>query len=394
MDANNRQADGGSRALTNPTSNSTSTSTSAQPAPTKQQLATPSTDSHTGRIPVILDCDPGHDDAFAILLAALHPRLQLLGITTTAGNQTLHKTTTNALNVLHIANAAQVPVVAGRHEPLIRQAVVAEVIHGVTGLDGAEVPGATQKPLNQRVTDFIFETAKHHLAAHHTLPTLPAALDLPFTNAATRYSNPDGITIIAVGPLTNIALTLLAYPEIKLLIKEVVLMGGAIGLGNVTPAAEFNIYVDPEAASIVFNSGLPITMVPLEVTHTALCTDTVLSSIRALQSPFSQLLIELLLFFAQAYSTTYGFPAPPLHDPCAVAYVIDPSLFESQLMHVTVECGVASGQAGRTVCDVHGVLAGKHKNVRVCQRMDVGKFWTMMLAAIAEADKRSPMNVR
>ena len=386
MDANDRQADSGSRALTNPTS------TSTQPTPTNNHHTAPSTDSTTGRIPVILDCDPGHDDAFAILLAALHPRLQLLGITTTAGNQTLHKTTTNALNVLHIANAAQVPVVAGRHEPLMRQAVVAEVIHGVTGLDGAEVPGATQQLHNQRVTDFILETAKHHLTTHHTLPALPAALDQPFTTAATAFGHPNGITILATGPLTNIALTLLTYPEIKLLIKEIVLMGGAIGLGNVTPAAEFNIYVDPEAASIVFNSGLPVTMVPLEVTHTALCTDAVLSSIRALQSPFSKLLVELLLFFAQAYTTTYGFPAPPLHDPCAVAYVIDPSLFDSQLMHVTVECGVSGGQAGRTVCDVNGVLAGKHKNVRVCQRMDVEKFWTMMLATIVEADKRSPMN--
>ena len=390
MDANDREADGVSRALANPTSTS-----NQQPTPTPDNhSSTRSTDSATGRIPIILDCDPGHDDAFAILLAALHPRLQLLGVTTTAGNQTLKKTTVNALNVLHIANAAQVPVVAGRHEPLMRHAVVAEVIHGVTGLDGAEISGATQEPHNERVQDFIFHAAQQHLAAHHSLPSLPTALDQPFTTPATTFGHPDGITLIVVGPLTNVALTLLAYPEIKLLIKEVVLMGGAIGLGNVTPAAEFNIYVDPEAASIVFNSGLPVTMVPLEVTHTALCTDSVLSSIRALQSPFSKLLLELLLFFAQAYTATYGFLAPPLHDPCAVAYVIDPSLFTAQLMHVTVECGVSSGQAGRTVCDVNGVLSGKHKNVRVCTKMDVDKFWEMMLTIVVEADRRSPMNKR
>ena len=389
MDTNDRKADGASRALTNPAD-----TTSAQPATTNKHHSASAPTPSTSPVSIILDCDPGHDDAFAILLAALHPRLRLLGLTTTAGNQTLHKTTTNALNVLHIANAAQVPVVPGRHEPLMRQAVVAEVIHGVSGLDGAEVPGATQQPHQQRVTDFIYETAKQHLKAHHSLPQLPAALEQPFTTPASSFGNPDGLTIIATGPLTNIALTLLAYPDIKLLIKEIVLMGGAIGLGNVTPAAEFNIYVDPEAASIVFNSGLPVTMVPLEVTHTALCTDAVLSSIRALQSPFSRLLVELLLFFAQSYTSTYGFPAPPLHDPCAVAYVIDPSLFEAQWMHVSVECGVSGGQAGRTVCDVYGVLASKQKNVRVCQRMDVDKFWTMMLAAIVEADKRSPMNVR
>ena len=389
---NNHQADGGSRALTDPTA------TPAQPAANSHsvtQTAPPHPDSHTGRVPVILDCDPGHDDAFAIILAALHHRIQLLGITTSAGNQTLHKTTTNALNVLHIIDAERVPVVAGRHEPLMRHAVVAEVIHGVSGLDGAEVPGATQQPHKQRVADFIYQTAQHHLATHHTLPALPASsLDQPLTSPAAPCGNPDGITIIAVGPLTNVALTLLAYPEVKLLIKEVVLMGGAIGLGNVTPAAEFNLYVDPEAASIVFNSGLPVTMVPLEVTHTALCTEPVLSSIRALQSPFSALLVQLLLFFQQAYTDTYGFPAPPLHDPCAVAYVIDPTLFEATPMHVAVDCGPGSEQGGRTICDALGVLKGRHKNVRVCQRMDVDKFWTLMLASIVEADKRSPMNKR
>ena len=344
-------------------------------------------------IPIIVDCDPGHDDAFALILAAYHPSLDLLGVTTCGGNTTLERTTLNALKVLHISGLddRRIPVVPGRHEPLMRVAIVAEHIHGPTGLDGPHLPDPPTSPHPGDAATFIFHTARQYLIDHGGLPALPDALHEPFTTPTATFGNPAGVTLVAIGPLTNVALLLLMYPAVRHLLRRVVLMGGAIGVGNVTPSAEFNIFADPEAARIVLQSGLPIVMVPLEVTHTAVADAAVLGRIRAMGSAYGAVLEELLLFFQSTYAKDYGMPAPPLHDPCAVAWVVDEAAFDSQELSVEVDLGAC---AGRTVVDVYGVVKGKRKNVRVCTRMDTERFWNMMIAAIERANERSPLNTK
>jgi inosine-uridine nucleoside N-ribohydrolase len=200
------------------------------------------------------------------------------------------------------------------------------------------------------------------------------------------------VTILATGPLTNVALLLLTSPELASprYIREIVLMGGAVGVGNTGPAAEFNIQVDPESAHIVFESGLAVVMVPLEVTHTALVTPAVLGRIRAIGTPFASFICDLMLYFRDAYRTVFGFSSPPLHDPCAVAYLLAPGMFETHLMRVDIDYESRLCY-GRTVCDIYGRDV-RAKNVRVCLRMDVEKFWGLVLDALRQADQRSCLN--
>ena len=303
---------------------------------------------------ILLDCDPGHDDAIAILLAAHAPGIQLEAITTVAGNQTLEKTTRNALKVCSVAGIRDVPIAAGMDRPLVRPLRVAADIHGASGLDGPSLPEPDVTPAPIHGVDLLIE----------------------------RLLASDGdLTIVATGPLTNVAAALRREPRIAPKIQQIVLMGGAMGLGNVTPAAEFNIYVDPEAAHVVFTCGRPITMIGLDVTHQAQATSEVRSRIRALGSPVAHLVDDLLGFFAKTYHQVFGFPAPPVHDPCAVALVIDPTLIRSQPMSVDVEL---SGEwtAGRTVCDMYGVT-GKPANVHVGLELDVPRFWNLLIEALA-----------
>jgi len=341
-------------------------------------------------IPVLLDCDPGHDDAFAIILACYSSSLNLLGITTSAGNQSILKTTTNALKVLHVSGITDIPVVQGRHEPLIREAIVAEAIHGESGLDGPKFPDLpVDTPLRQgKAVDFMYQSIVDYMKKHH--PEATETHPISYTTQQSTYGHPNGVSLVCVGPMTNIAVLLLQYPEVKHLIKQIVLMGGSIGLGNITPSAEFNIYVDPEAAQIVFKSGLPVVMVPLEVTHTVRADEAVISALNTINSPFTHLLIDLLMFFAHTYKKVFDFDSPAIHDPTAVAYLIQPELFESSLMHVSVDVGPLC--AGRTVCDVYSVIPNQRKNVRVCTKIDVAAFWKLMLGAVEQANKRSPMN--
>src|SRR3989454_8571618 len=277
---------------------------------------------------IILDCDPGHDDAIAILLAAHHPEIDLLAITTVAGNQSLDKTTLNALKVCSLANIRNVPVARGMDRPLVRPARHAPNIHGESGMDGPNIPEPDIE-----------------LAHRHGVDLL---IDL--------LMNSDGdITLVPTGPLTNIASAMRREPAIVPKIKAISLMGGAIGLGNRTPAAEFNIWADPEAAAIVFDCGRPITMSPLEVTHQALATEAVLERLRSANRPVATFAADLLVFFADTYATVFGFPAPPVHDPCAVAVVVDPTILRTHLMHVEIET-TGEWTAGRTVFDVYGRL--------------------------------------
>ncbi|GAC1391912.1 MAG: nucleoside hydrolase [Ktedonobacteraceae bacterium] len=302
---------------------------------------------------IILDCDPGHDDAIAILLAAHHPALELLAITTVAGNQSVEKTTHNALKVCSLANIRHVPIAMGMDRPLVRPARYAVNIHGASGMDGPSIPEPDIE-----------------LAPQHGVDLL---IDL--------LLNSDGdVTLVLTGPLTNIATAIRREPAILPKIKAISLMGGAIGLGNTTPSAEFNIWFDPEAASIVFQCGRPITMIPLEVTHQALATEEIVGQLRNAQRPVPSFVADLLVFFADTYKSVFGFSAPPVHDPCAVAYVIEPTSIHSATMHVEIET-ISELTAGRTVCDVYGKL-GKEANVRVGYALEVECFWDMLLATL------------
>jgi inosine-uridine nucleoside N-ribohydrolase len=302
---------------------------------------------------IILDCDPGHDDAIAILLVAHHPDIELVAITTVAGNQSIEKTTLNALKVCSLAGIRDVPVAMGMERPLVRPAKHAADIHGESGLDGPHMPEPDIE-----------------LAAQHGVDLL---IDL--------LLNSDGdITIVPTGPLTNIAVAMRREPAILPRIQAISLMGGAIGLGNTTPAAEFNIYTDPEAAAVVFACGRPITMCPLEVTHQALATEEVLGRLRGANRPVATFAAELLDFFADRYRNVFGFPAAPVHDPCAVAAVIDPTILRAHAMRVEIET-TGEWTSGRTVCDVYDTL-GKEPNARVGYGLEVERFWDMVIGTI------------
>ena len=298
--------------------------------------------------PVILDVDPGHDDAVALMMACGSPDLDLLAVTTVAGNVPLEKTTRNALRVLSLVGHTHVPVAAGASEPLHRPLRTAEDIHGESGLDGPEIPEAT-------------------FGAHE--------LDAVEVIAGVLQESSEPVTLIPVGPLTNIAAFLRKYPDLKDRIAHVSLMGGSMGLGNTTPAAEFNIFVDPEAAREVFDSGLPITMSGLDVTHQAGAGPEERERLRA-AGGIGGLVAEFLDFFAATYESVFGFDAPPLHDPVAVAAVLDPGLLKTRPMRVDVECE-SDLTRGETVCDFYGVT-GKPPNAEVGVELDRAGFFELL----------------
>jgi len=244
--------------------------------------------------PIILDVDPGHDDAVAIKLACGAPALELLAVTTVAGNVPLEKTTRNVLRVLSLIGRPDIPVAAGAAAPLVRPLRTAEDIHGESGLEGPEIPDASFEPDERGATRLMADSVR---------------------------GSPGPVTLVPVGPLTNVALFLREYPELKDRVARISLMGGSIGLGNTTPAAEFNVYVDPEAAREVFESGLPITMSGLDATHQAGAGPAERERLRAL-GRVGSVVAELLEFFAATYESIYGFDAPPLHDAVAVAAVL------------------------------------------------------------------------
>ena len=294
--------------------------------------------------PIIIDCDPGHDDAIAILLALASPEVQVLGITTVGGNSDLENTTRNALTVLEVAERTDVPVAAGCDHPLVRPLQVADHVHGKSGMDGPRLDPPTTRPVDAHAVDFIAETI-----AASTEP----------------------VTLVPTGPLTNIALLLRHFPDVKENIGRLVLMGGAIGLGNRTPAAEFNIWADPEAASIVFESGLDVTMVGLDVTHQALMGREHGERLRP-TGRCGAFVADLLDFFVQFHERVYGLDASPIHDAVAVADVIWPDLMEADRFHVAVETD-SDLTLGRTVVDRWRVT-GREPNARVGLAIDGGEF--------------------
>ncbi len=302
--------------------------------------------------PVILDVDPGHDDAVAIMMACGSPGLDLLAVTTVAGNATLPKTTRNALRVLSLIGRTDVPVAAGAAAPLARELRTAEDIHGESGMDGPEIPEAAFEPDDRGAVELIADTLR---------------------------KSPEPVALIPVGPLTNVAALLREHPDLKGKISRVSLMGGSMGLGNTTPAAEFNIFVDPEAAREVFDSGLPITMSGLDVTHPAGVGAAERDRLRRLGG-IGEVVAGFLDFFAGTYERVFGFGAPPLHDPVAVAAILEPGVLETRPMNVQVECE-SDLTRGETVCDFHGVT-GRPRNADVGVELDREAFFDLLHDAL------------
>ncbi|MGH3034314.1 MAG: nucleoside hydrolase [Gaiellaceae bacterium] len=301
-------------------------------------------------IPVLIDSDPGQDDAIALLLALASPELELLGVTTVAGNQTLEKTTANALKVLELAGRHDVPVAAGAERPLVRDLVVAADAHGETGLDGPDLPPPRGRPVAQHAVDFL---AERLLAA-----------DRP-------------VTLVPLGPLTNVALLLARHPEAARRLDRIVLMGGAIAEGNMTPSAEFNVWVDPEAASRVFASGLDVTMIGLDVTNQALLTAEHADRLRR-TGRVGAAVAGMLDFYGDFYREAYDFGGCPIHDAVAVAHLLRPGLVQTVERHVAVELG--SGLCrGRTVVDMRRRTAAPEPNARVAVDIDVEEFRELLL---------------
>ncbi|MFQ1876801.1 pyrimidine-specific ribonucleoside hydrolase RihA [Aeromonas veronii] len=309
-------------------------------------------------LPVILDCDPGHDDAIALILALASPELKVLAVTTSAGNQTPDKTLNNALRILTLLGRNDIPVAAGAPKPLARELIIADNVHGESGLDGPKLPEPAFAP--QAMT----------------------GLELM---AKCLRESPQPVTLVPTGPLTNIALLLAAHPELKGKIARIVLMGGAAGAGNWTPAAEFNIYVDPEAADMVFKSGIPITMCGLDVTHEAQVMDEDIERVRAITNPVAQCVAGLLDFFMIYHrDPKWGFAGAPLHDPCTIAWLLAPELFHGVECRVDIETsGVHS--VGMTVVDRYG-LTGKPANALVLLGLDRPGFIDLLVTRLRAFD--------
>ncbi|KKF38708.1 ribosylpyrimidine nucleosidase [Hafnia alvei] len=297
---------------------------------------------------IILDCDPGHDDAIAIMLAARHPAIDLLGITIVAGNQTLNKTLVNGLNVCQKLDI-NVPIHAGMPKPIMREQIVADNIHGESGLDGPKFALLVRKAESKHAIQYIIDT----------------------------LMNSDGdITLVPVGPLTNIAVAMRMQPAILPKIREIVLMGGAYGTGNFTPSAEFNIYADPEAARVVFTSGVPLVMMGLDLTNQTTCTADVISRMKKVGGPAGELFSDIMSFTLKTQYENYGLAGGPVHDATCIGYLINPDAFKMQDMYVEID--VNNGPCyGRTVCDELGVT-GKQSNTKVGMAIDTKWFWDLV----------------
>lgn len=305
---------------------------------------------------IILDCDPGHDDAMAIMLAVGNPKIDLVGVTTVGGNQSLEKVTYNARSVLEMAKATDIPVHAGCDRPLVRKQEVAASIHGETGLDGVELPVPTRPLDSGHAVNWIIDTI--------------------------MASEPGTITLVPTGPLTNIAMAARMEPRIVDRVKEVVLMGGGYHVGNWSAVAEFNIKVDPEAAHIVFNEPWKLTMVGLDLTHQALCTPEVQHRIDAIGTDSSHFASGLMGFFRKTYQDNQDFIDPPVHDPCTVAYLIDPSVVSTRRCPLDVEIH-GDLTLGMTVADLRGPEPSAEEcHTQVAVKLDFDKFWDLIVDAI------------
>jgi purine nucleosidase len=308
-------------------------------------------------LPIIIDTDPGQDDAVAIMLALASPEFEVLGITAVAGNVPLALTELNARKICELSGRPDIKVYAGAIRPMVRNLVTAEEVHGKTGLDGPVLPDPTMPLQQQHAVDYLVETL---------------------------MSNPAGtITLCTLGPLTNIALALVREPRIASRVKQIVAMGGGyFEQGNVTPSAEFNIYVDPHAARLVFDSGIPITLVPLDCTHQALTTQARLERFRAMPTRAGAATAEMLNFFERYDVHKYGFDGGPLHDPCVIAWLLRPDLFTGKEVNVAIECE-SELTMGATVVDWWKV-SKRAPNATVIRSVDADGFFDLLIERIGK----------
>ena len=306
--------------------------------------------------PIIIDTDPGQDDAVAILLALASPEINILGITAVAGNVPLALTEVNARKICELAGRPDIKVYSGAIRPMLRTLVTAEHVHGRTGLDGPELPDPTMPLQSQYAVDFIVETLMQH---------------------------PSGtVTLCCLGPLTNIGLALVREPRIAPRIKRIIAMGGGFFEGgNVTPTAEFNIYVDPQAARLVFASNIPITLIPLDCTHQALTTRARVEKFRVMPNKTGPATAQLLDFFERFDEQKYGTDGGPLHDPCVIAWLLHPELFTSRDVNVSIECE-SELTMGMTVIDWWRVTDRK-ANATVCRRINADGFFELLTKRLA-----------
>jgi purine nucleosidase len=306
---------------------------------------------------IIIDTDPGQDDAVAILLALASPQeLDVLGIVAVAGNVPLRLTQRNARMICELAGRPEIPVYAGCERPMHRALVTAEYIHGKTGLDGPTLPEPTMALQQQHGVDYLVDTLRRAAAG--------------------------SITLCALGPLTDIAMALVKAPEIAGKVAEIVAMAGAyFEAGNVTPAAEFNVYVDPHAADVVLRAGIPVTMLPLDVSHKALTTRPRIERFRALGTRCGVAVAQMLDFFERHDVEKYGFEGGPLHDPCVIAYLLRPELFRGRKVNVTVETG-SPLTLGMTVADWWGVT-DRPINAQFMNAVDADGFYDLLTERIA-----------
>lgn len=297
---------------------------------------------------IILDCDPGHDDAVAIILAGKNPKIDLLGITIVSGNQTLDKTVRNALNVVqHLG--INVPVYGGCSEPMVRKKVIAGDIHGESGLDGPVFPPLERKAELEHAVNFMIKTL---------------------------MESEGDVTVVTTGPMTNLAMAMRMEPKIVEKIKQIVLMGGAIANGNVSPAAEFNIMADAEAAYVCFTSGRPMTMVGLDVTRKVLCYPEIVERMGKIENRASKLFVDLMGHFCKTQKEVFGWEGGPLHDPVTLAYLIDSSVLKVKPMNVRIDIR-STESYGRTNCDIFDYLHLPH-TANVAMDIDVERFWDII----------------
>ena len=308
-------------------------------------------------LPIIIDTDPGQDDAVAILLALASPEFDILGLTIVAGNVPLALTEKNARKICELAGRPDIKIYAGADRPLMRTLVTAEHVHGRTGLDGPELAEPTMLLQPRHAVDFLIDTVMHHPVG--------------------------AITLCTLGPLTNIAMALIREPSIGPRIRRIVAMGGGFFEGgNVTPAAEFNIYVDPQAARLVFEAGIPITLIPLDCTHQALTTRQRVEAFRAMPNRCGPATAELLDFFERFDEQKYGTDGGPLHDPCVIAWLLEPGMFKGRDVNVSVET-TSELTMGMTVIDWWRVTS-RPANATVIRSLDAQRFYDLLCARIAK----------
>ncbi|GAA0899681.1 nucleoside hydrolase [Virgisporangium aurantiacum] len=306
---------------------------------------------------ILIDCDPGIDDAVALMVAGATPAVSVQAVTATFGNVGLDGTSRNALAVCELVGL-DVPVYAGADRPLVRDVIGGRTFHGDTGLGGVDLPPPARA-----------------VASGHAVTAIRAVVN--------RF--PGEITLVVTGAMTNVALALRLDPGIAAGIQRIVFMGGSTEAGNVTPAAEFNAFADPHAMRVVLESGIPLTMFGLNVTHQVLATPDRIARIRGLGNPVADAAATMLGFYAESYRATYGWPGAALHDPCTIAHLLDPTLFTLRPMHVSVDTN--EGQNfGRTTCDARR-LTGRSANVDVAVTADADRFFDLLTTALAQYDR-------